>query len=175
MTPSHPSLHTLFFCCFFFPIHFNCQTRPSVVSLLPAGAASPLEGFADLLPPAGRLLAPVGPGLAGLGPPVVVVSPRHEEARVARRGRRGGRPSSASTPCRRLLVRRSRGEEAPVGCHVSGRWWSSTSTSSSSCSSCYSASSSSSNSSSLEDAVEEVVQVSRVARTARVLRRRPVS
>lgn len=128
----------------------------------PTPQASPLERFADLLPPAGRLPPPFGPRLSGIGPPVVVrgVSPGREKARVTRRWGKGRRPSSPRRSRRRRLVRRTRGEEGPVGCHVRVRR-------SSSCSSC------SSNTSSLEDAVEEVVQVSRVARTARVLWRCP--
>lgn len=157
MTSCHPSLHT------FAPPPPN-WFQLSNVSICgvpvprPTPPASPLERFADLLPPAWRLLRPVGPRLGWISPPVVMgrVSPRHEEPCVIRRRGKGRHPSSPRRSRRRRLMSRRRGEEAPVGCHVS--MWRSSCTSSSS---------------SLEDAVEEVMQVSWVARTARVLWRHP--
>lgn len=165
LTPRHPSLHTYLSINSPLPdwsklSDVSIRGVPAPPPSIPPAQASPLEGFANLLPPAGRLPPPVGPRLSGFGPPVVVVSPRHVEARVTRRRGEGRPTSSPRRSWRRRLVRRSRGEEAPVGRHVGVRR-------SSSCTS------SSSNSSSLEDAVEEVVQIGRVARTARVLWRRP--
>lgn len=69
---------------------------------------SPLEGFADFLPPSGRFAA-FSPRLTGLWP----VTPRHVETCLPwRRGKRG----HSST--RWLVMGWTWGEEAPVGSHV---------------------------------------------------------
>lgn len=72
---------------------------------------SPLEGFADLLPPSGGF-ATFSPCLAGLWP----VTPWHKETWLAwGRGERG----CSSTRC--IMMGWTWGEEAPIGSHVIGR------------------------------------------------------
>lgn len=69
---------------------------------------SPLEGFADFLPPSGRF-ATFSPRLAGLWP----VTPRHVETCLA-----WGRGEWGHSSTRWLVMGWTWGEEAPIGSHV---------------------------------------------------------
>lgn len=93
---------------------------------------SPLEGLADLFPPPWGFPA-LGARLARLRP----LGPWHEEAPMAWRGGEGRR-ERGSSGSGRVVVRRARGEEPPVGGHVTGG-------------------------PPLKDAVEEVLQIGGVA------------
>lgn len=87
------------------------QTWPSfIVSLfIHRGLqVSPLEGFADFLPPSGRF-ATFSPRLAGLWP----VTPRHVETCLA-----WGRGEWGHSSTRWLVMGWTWGEEAPIGSHV---------------------------------------------------------
>lgn len=93
-----------------------------IVDTLRSQQTSPLEGLADLLPPPGGFAA-FSPHLAGLWP----VTPRHVETCLA-----WGRGERGRSSTRWVMMRRTWGEEAPIGSHVIRR-------------------------SSFEDAVEEVL------------------
>lgn len=79
------------------------------VDILRSQQTSPLEGFANLLPPS-RGFAALGPRLAGRLWPLTA---RHVETCLAWGRRERGRSST-----RWLVMGRTWGEEAPVGSHV---------------------------------------------------------